>query len=81
MIVLLAPEVTAAPVADVLVHDSRAFFVNIVTMTPVVWDQDIARSLWEATGVAGKKNASRVELGGQTIHARSLPNIKISRIT
>ena len=31
-----APEMTAAPVADVLVHRSHAFHVNIVIMTHAV---------------------------------------------
>ena len=31
-----APEMTAAPVADVLAHRSHAFHVNIVIMTHVV---------------------------------------------
>ena len=36
MMVKHAPEMTAAPVADVLVHRSHAFHVNIVIMTHVV---------------------------------------------
>ena len=71
--VFLAPEMTAAPVASVLVHRSRAFHVKNVTMTHVVWNQDIVRSWYWA-----QKPASAIEIGGHTIHARSLPNIRIA---
>ena len=67
-----APEMTAAPVADVLVHPSHAFHVNIVIMTHVVWNQDIA---WLEI------LASPVEIEDGIIHARSgrsLPNTKIT---
>ena len=73
MMVFLAPEMTAAPVASVLVHRSRAFHVKNVTMTHVVWNQDIVRS-W----CGAQKPASAIEIWGHTIHARSLPNIRIA---
>ena len=73
VMLLLAPEMTAASMAGVLVHGSRAFHVKNVTMTHVVWNQDIVRSWW-----AAQKPASATEISGHTIHARSLPNIRIT---
>ena len=45
VIVMLALEMTAALMADVLVHRSRVSHVKNVTMTHVASSQDIARSL------------------------------------
>ena len=79
MMVLLALEMTAALVADVLVHHSRAFHVKNVTMTHVVWNQDIARSMLSVSGAGGaEKRASSMGVVGETIHARSLPHIRIT---
>ena len=72
MMVKHAPEMTTAPVADVLVHRSHAFHVNIVIMTHVVWKQDIA---WLEI------LASPMGIEDRNIHARSgrsLPNTKIT---
>ena len=73
VMVLLAPEMTAASVASVLEHRSSAFHVKNVTMTHVEWNEDIVRS-----GCGAQKPASAIEIGGHTIHARSLPNIRIT---
>ena len=79
VIVMLALEMTAALMADVLVHRSRVSHVKNVTMTHVASSQDIARSLWGAAGAGrGEKRASPMAVVGETIHARSLPHIRIT---
>lgn len=70
VMVKFAPEMTAASMADVLVHHSGAFHVNIATMTNVGREMDIVRSMGIATlmGIRAPLNA------------RFLPNIRINNL-
>ena len=65
--VTFAPKMTAAPVADVLVHHSGAFHVNIVTMTNVGRNMDIVRSMGLAIPIGR---------GAPTLNARFLPKLE-----
>jgi len=47
VMVMPAPEMTTAPMEDVLVLHSAAYHVKSVTMMHVVLNQDIVQSLWE----------------------------------
>jgi len=47
VMVMLAPEMTTAPMEDVLVLHSPAYHVKSVTMMHAVLNQDIVQSLWE----------------------------------
>ena len=71
VMVKFAPKMTAAPVADVLVHHSGAFHVNIVTMTNVGRNMDIVRSMGLAIPIRS---------GAHTLNARFLPNIRINNL-
>lgn len=47
VMVMPAPEMTTAPMEDVLVFHSPAYHVKSVTMMHVMLNQDIVQSLWE----------------------------------
>ena len=47
VMVMPAPEMTAAPMVDALALHSPAYHVKSVTMMDVVLNQDIVQSWWE----------------------------------
>lgn len=65
MMELPAPEMTTAPMEDVLVLHSPACGVKSVTMTHVVSNQDTVRLMLEEW-----KHAFVMKIWGQDIHAR-----------